>query len=45
MKLSIMFYPNTEKTISKTGKVPMYARITLNRKKAEMQINIEVLPV
>jgi len=24
MKLSILFYPNTKKTVVKTGKVPMY---------------------
>lgn len=44
MKLSILFYPNTEKTVVKTGKVPMYVRVILNRKKAEMRLNIEVLP-
>jgi hypothetical protein len=44
MKLSILFYPNTEKAISKTGKVPMYMRIILNKKKAEMRLNIEVHP-
>ena len=44
MKLSILFYPNISKTISKTGKVPLYMRVTLNRKKAEMRLNVEVLP-
>lgn len=44
MKLSIMFYPNTEKTVSKTGKIPLYVRVTLNRRKAEMRLNIEVTP-
>ena len=44
MKLSIMFFPNAQKTVGKTGKIPMYVRITLNRKKAEMRLNIEVTP-
>ncbi len=44
MKLSIMFFPNTSKIASKTGKIPMYVRITLNRKKAELRLNIEVTP-
>jgi len=44
MKLSILFFPNTEKTVKKTGKVPMYLRVTLDRKKAEMRLNIEVSP-
>ncbi len=41
MKLSILFYPNRDKTNAKTGKIPMYMRITLNRKKAEMRLNVE----
>jgi site-specific recombinase XerD len=44
MKLSILFFPNTQKAAAKTGKVPMYMRITLNRKKAEMRLNIELSP-
>ncbi|MBK6380858.1 MAG: hypothetical protein IPF72_14680 [Chitinophagaceae bacterium] len=44
MKLSLLFYPNLEKIGAKTGKVPIYVRIALNRKKAEMRLNIEVLP-
>lgn len=44
MKLSILFYPNTEKIVHKTGKIPIYVRIILNRKKAEMRLNIELLP-
>lgn len=36
MKLSILFYPNKNKKNSKSGKIPMYMRITLNREKAEM---------
>lgn len=44
MKLSLLFYPNLEKLGTKTGKVPIYVRIALNRKKAEMRLNIEVLP-
>ncbi len=42
MKLSIMFYPNEGKASSKTGKIPMYLRITLNRQKAESRLNIEI---
>ncbi|MGG9962858.1 hypothetical protein [Ferruginibacter sp. SUN106] len=42
MKLSILFFPNTQKAVAKTGKVPMYVRVTLNRKKAEMRLNIEL---
>ena len=42
MKLSILFYPNLDKTNSKTGKIPMYMRITLNREKAEMRLNVEI---
>ena len=38
MKLSIPFYPNLDKTNSKTGKIPMYMRITLNREKVEMRL-------
>lgn len=44
MKLSILFFPNTQKAAAKTGKVPMYMRVTLNRKKAEMRLNIELSP-
>jgi site-specific recombinase XerD len=44
MILSILFYPSTQKTNKKTGKIPMYVRIVLNRKKAEMRLNIEILP-
>ncbi len=44
MKLSILFYPNPQKTVIKTGKVPMYLRVVLNRKKAEMRLNIELTP-
>jgi hypothetical protein len=42
MKLSIHFYPNRDKKNNKTGKTPMYMRITLNREKAEMRLNIEL---
>ena len=41
MKLSILFYPNRDKKNNKTGKIPMYMRITLSREKAEMRLNIE----
>jgi hypothetical protein len=44
MKLSLLFYPNLEKFGTKTGKVPIYVRIALNRKKAEMRLNIDLLP-
>jgi site-specific recombinase XerD len=44
MKLSILFFPNAQKASVKTGKVPMYMRVTLNRKKAEMRLNIELDP-
>ncbi len=44
MKLSILFFPNVEKTHKKSGKIPLYMRVTLNRKKAEMRLNIEILP-
>ncbi|UAY53210.1 tyrosine-type recombinase/integrase [Ferruginibacter albus] len=44
MKLSILFFPNIGKRHKKTGKIPMYMRITLNRQKAEMRLNIELQP-
>lgn len=44
MILSILFYPNIQKINKKTGKIPMYVRVVLNRKKAEMRLNIEILP-
>jgi hypothetical protein len=44
MKLTLLFYLNIEKTHLKTGKIPVYARFTLDRKKAEMRLNIEVFP-
>ena len=42
MKLSILFYPNKDKKNFKSGKIPMYMRITLNREKAEMRLNVEI---
>lgn len=42
MKLSILFYPRLDKKNLKTGKIPMYLRITLNRKKAEIRLNAEI---
>jgi hypothetical protein len=42
MKLAIFFYPNQDKNHKKTGKIPRYMRITLNREKAEMRLNIEL---
>lgn len=42
MKVSILFYPNIVKTNKKTGRVPLYLRVTLDRKKAEMRLNVEV---
>jgi len=42
MKLSILFLPNTQKPVIKTGKIPMYLRVILDRRKAEMRLNIEV---
>ena len=42
MKLSILFYPTHGKTKTRTSKIPMYMRITLNREKAEMRLNIEI---
>jgi site-specific recombinase XerD len=44
MILSISFYPNIQKINKKNGKIPMYVRVVLNRKKAEMRLNIEILP-
>lgn len=44
MKLSILFFPNTQKPVIKTGKIPMYLRVILDRRKAEMRLNIEVTP-
>ena len=42
MLLSLSFFPKVEKPNSKTGKIPMYLRITFNRKKAEMRLNVEI---
>ena len=42
MKSSITYYPNTKKTSSKTGKVPLYARVYFNSLKAEERLNAEV---
>ena len=42
MKLTILFFPNGKKTSLKTGKIPMYMRITLNAVKAEMRLNVEL---
>jgi site-specific recombinase XerD len=44
MKLSLSFYPNELKANRKSGKIPVYLRIMLNRKKAEMRLNVEVHP-
>ena len=44
MRLSIMFYPNKAKASSKTGKIPMYLRVVLDRQKAECRLNIETEP-
>jgi len=42
MKLSILFFPNLAKKSIRTGKIPMYVRIILDCKKAEMRLNIEL---
>lgn len=42
MKLSICFYPNQERANKKTGKIPIYLRVMLNRQKAEQRLNLEV---
>lgn len=42
MKLALMFYPNVSKASKKTGKVPLYVRVTLFRQKAECRLNIEI---
>jgi len=34
-----MFYPNTEKPDSKTGRISLYARVISNRRKAETWFN------
>ncbi len=44
MKLSLSFFPNLDKTSPKTGKIPIYLRLVLDRKKAETKLNIEVTP-
>lgn len=43
MKTNIIFYPNTSKKNKKTGKVPMYMRVLLGRKKAETRLDADVL--
>lgn len=42
MKVSQVFYPNTAKRSSKTGKTPLYLRICLNGQKAETRLNEEI---
>lgn len=42
MKVSLLFYPNELRTNKKTGKVPIYLRLLLDRKKSEMRLNVEV---
>lgn len=39
-----MFYPNKRKASPKTGKIPLYLRVTLDREKAESRLNAEILP-
>lgn len=41
-KAGITFYPNQRKLNQKTGKIPIYLRITVNRTKAEARIPAEV---
>lgn len=42
MKLSLQFFPNTKKTATRTGKIPLYLRIIFDRRKTEMRLNIEI---
>ncbi len=42
MKLSLLFYPNIQKTDKRSGKVPIYMRLVLDREKTEMRLNVEV---
>jgi integrase len=42
MKVSLVFYPNTAKKSSKTGKIPLYVRVRLNFQKCERRLNIDV---
>ncbi|MBL7699864.1 MAG: site-specific integrase [Chitinophagaceae bacterium] len=42
MKASITYYLNASKKSSRTGKIPIYARISLSGEKAEYRLNAEV---
>ncbi len=42
MKASLNFLPKPEKKSSKSGRIPLYARVCLNGKKCERRLNIEV---
>jgi site-specific recombinase XerD len=42
MKATISYYPNESKKSIRNGKTPVYARITLHLKKAEVRLNAEL---
>ena len=41
-KPSITFYPKMERRTNKTGRVPIYARLVLNRQKTEYRLPVDV---
>jgi len=41
-KPSISFYPKVERRTNKTGRVPIYARLVLNRQKTEYRLPVDV---
>ena len=42
MKASVVFYPNVSKKNARSGKYPIYIRVTFKRSKTENRINAEV---
>jgi hypothetical protein len=44
-EISNSFLSQQRQKSPKTGKIPMYVRLTLDRKKAEMRLNIEMSDV
>ena len=42
MKATIHFFPHDRKKNPATGKIPMYARVILNRKKAEIRLSADI---
>gem|GEM_PF-4618312 len=42
MKISVTYFPNEAKLNAKTGKIPIYMRVSCKRAKSESRLNIEI---